>query len=213
MFLYVFCDHLIWGDKKVVSIAFYLFLYIDMRIDELRVLYDKIIAHLETAYMHLQVWRASSGLVEELHVHVTSWGMDQKMNQVANITTVDPQTLKIEPWDKAVLKDIEKSIYDAAIGLTPLNQGDYILIKVPPLTQERRKELTKVVAKDGEDAKIALRNKRHDARKALEVAYKNDEISENIKKGEENKIDELTKKFNDEVDRMVKAKSEEVMTI
>jgi ribosome recycling factor len=93
-----------------------------MTTNELKTACDKVIAHLETAYMHLQLGRASSGLVEELHVHVESRGMDQKMNQVANITTIDSQTLKIEPWDKAVLKDIEKSIYDANIGLTPQNQ-------------------------------------------------------------------------------------------
>ena len=74
--------------------------------------------------------------------------MDQSMNQIANISTIDPQTLKIEPWDKKVLPDIEKAIYDANIGLAPQNQGDYILVKVPQLTQERRQEMSKVVTRE-----------------------------------------------------------------
>ena len=140
--------------------------------------------------------------------------MDQKMNQVANITTMDPQTLKIEPWDKSTLADIEKAIYNSpGLGLTPLNQGDYILIKVPPLTKERRQEITKLVSSDGEDAKIAIRNHRHDARKTLDLGLKAEEISENEKNSKEKQIDEISKKYNEEIDRMVKAKSEEIMKV
>lgn len=184
-----------------------------MNLQELTKACDKVIAHLENTFVHLQLWRASSGLVEELHVHVESRGMDQKMNQIANITTIDAQTIKIEPWDKAVLKDIEKSVRNSQLWLNPLNQGEYVMIKVPPLTTERRAELSKVVAKDGEDAKVALRNKRHDARKHLDLQLKAEEISKDHKTGQENKIDDLVKKYNDEVDRMVKAKSEEVMKV
>lgn len=87
------------------------------------------------------------------------------------------------------------------------------MIKVPPLTEERRRELTKIVSSDGEDAKIAIRNHRHDARKTLDNAMKNEEISENEKNSSEKKIDELTKEYNDKIDHMVKAKSEEIMKI
>jgi len=174
---------------------------------------DKTITHLEDVYMRLQLGRASSGLVSEIHVHVSSRGMDQSMSQIANISTIDPQTLKIEPWDKKVLQDIEKAIYDANIGLSPQNQGDYILVKVPQLTEERRKEMVKVVARDGEDAKITIRNHRHDARKTLDLQLKAEEISKDAKTGKEKEIDEITKKYNDEIDRMIKAKSEEVMKI
>ncbi len=174
---------------------------------------DKILEHLWNSFKHLQLWRASTWLVEEIHVHVASRGMDQKLNQVANIGITDPQTLKIEPWDKSILADIEKAIYDADIGLTPLNQWDYLMIKIPPMTKERRADMTKVVGKDGEDAKIAVRNKRHDARKSAEVQFKAEGISENIRHSIENKVDEHSKKINDQIDAMVKAKSEEVMTI
>lgn len=180
---------------------------------ELRTACEKIVTHLEQAFMRIQMGRASSGLVEEVHVHVSSRWMDQKMNQVANIGTIDAQTLKIEPWDRSIMADIEKAIYDADIGLTPQNQGDYLLIKVPALTQERRKEVVKIVHSDGEDAKIALRNKRHDARKDAEMAFKNDEISEDERKGHENKIDEIIKEYNEKVESLVKAKSEDVMKL
>ena len=184
-----------------------------LTIQELKPACDKIIAHLEQAFMRLSLWRASTWLVEEMHVHVTSRWMDHKLNQIANISTMDAQTIKIEPRDKAVLKDIEKAIYDANLWFTPQNQGDYIMIKVPPLTTERRKELTKVVSADGEDAKIAIRNKRHDARKHLDHQFADEEISENEKNAGYNQIDEITKKYNEEVERMVKAKSEEVMAV
>lgn len=173
----------------------------------------KIILHLETSFKHLQLWRASTWLVEEIHVHVTSRGMDQKMNQVANIVIVDSQALKIEPRDKTILSDIEKAVYDANIWLTPQNQWDYLLINIPPLTTDRRKELTKVVSTDGEDAKIAIRNKRHDARKQCEIQHKAEEISENTKHSIEKQVDEIAKQYNDQIDQMVKAKSEEVMKV
>lgn len=184
-----------------------------MQVNELKESCKKIIAHLEHSFMHLQLWRASSWLFEEIHVYVTSWGMDQKMNQVANITTLDPQTIKIEPWDKSTLADIEKAIYDSNLWFTPQNQWDYIMVIIPPLTQERRKELTKVVAKDWEDAKIALRNKRHDARKTVENQLKAEEISENEKWSTDNAIDDIVKSYNDIIDTMVKEKIEEVMKV
>ena len=139
--------------------------------------------------------------------------MDQKLNQVANIGIIDPQTLKVEPWDKAVLADVEKAIYDANIWLTPQNQWDYLMVKVPPMTTERRAEMSKVVSRDGEDAKIAVRNKRHDARKHAEVQFKAEDISENTRRSIENKVDEYSKKINDQIDAMVKGKSEEVMKV
>lgn len=184
-----------------------------MDINQFKNACEKTLDHLEQSFMRLQLGRASSGLVEEMHVHIHSWGMDQKLNQVASINTIDSQTLKIEPWDKSILKDIEKAIYDANIGFTPLNQWDYILIKVPPLTQERRVEVTKIVSRDGEDAKVAIRNHRHDARKAVENQFKNDEISENEKWASEKQIDEIAKKYSDQIDAMAKAKSEEVMKL
>lgn len=174
---------------------------------------NKIIAHLQGSFKRLQLWRASTGLVDDIHVYVESWGQHQKMNQIANISTLDAQTLKIEPWDKSVLSDIEKAVYDADIWLTPQNQGDYVMIKVPQLNEERRKELTKIVSRDWEDAKIALRNKRHDVRKEVEKAFDDDEISENEKNAKENTIDDIIKEYNAKVDELVTSKKDDVMKI
>ncbi len=184
-----------------------------MDINQLKQSCEKTLAHLEQSFMRLQMWRASTGLVEEMHVHINARGMDQKMNQVASISTMDAQTLRIEPRDKSILKDIEKAIYDANVWLTPLNQWDYIMIKVPPLTQERRTEITKVVSRDAEDAKVAIRNHRHDARKHVENQFKNDELSENEKGSLEKQIDEVAKKYTDEIEQLAKTKSEEVMKL
>lgn len=174
---------------------------------------QKTLKHLEQSFGRLSLWRASTGLIDEVHVFVTSWNMSQKMNQVWNISMIDPQTLKVEPWDKKVLADIEKAIYDADLWLTPQNQWDYIMIKVPPLTTERRKDLTKVVSREGEDAKVGIRNHRHDARKKIDHLLSDELISKNEKENAYKEIDEIAKEYNDSIDSHVKAKSAEVMKV
>lgn len=174
---------------------------------------QKTLKHLEEVFGRLSLWRASSWLIEDVHVFVTSWNMSQKMNQVGNITTMDAQTLKVEPWDKKVLADIEKAIYDANLWLTPQNQGDYIMIKIPPLTTERRKELAKVVSREWEEAKVWVRNHRHDARKKVDTMLAEETISKNEKENAYQEIDAIAKEYNDMIDSHVKAKSEEVMKV
>lgn len=126
---------------------------------------------------------------------------------------MDSQTIKIEPYSKNELKVIEKGIIDSDLGFNPLNQGDYIMIKIPALTTERRQELSKIVHKEGEEAKVALRNLRHESRNALDKQFKAKEISENEKDATEKNIDDLTKKYNEKIDELVKTKSEEVMKV
>lgn len=184
-----------------------------MNFAELKDACEKTLDHLVDSFRTIQLGRASTGLVENIDVYVHSWGMTQKINQVANITIMDAQTIKIEPWDKKTVSDIEKWIYDAWLGFSPLNHGEYILIKVPPLTQERRKDMTKIVAKDGEEAKIALRNHRHESLRLLKTQFEAKEISETDKDIQEKNIDELIKAYNVRIDEMVKTKSEEIMTI
>lgn len=108
---------------------------------------EKVLQHLQNEFSTLQIGRASTGLVENIDVFIPSYGMTQKLPQLGNVSLMDSQTIKIEAWDKSTYSSIEKAIYDANIGLTPQNQGEYIMIKIPPLTTERRKELTKLVAK------------------------------------------------------------------
>lgn len=174
---------------------------------------EKIIKHLEQEFSQLQIWRASTWLLESVEVFIPTWGMKQKINQLANIWIMDAQTIKIEPWDKSILSHIEKWIYDAWLWLTPINQWHNLLIQVPPLTQERRKELAKLVNKMWEDAKVAVRNCRHDAIKEIKKSFEDKSISEDEKKNNESEIDELTKKHTTKIESETKNKSNEIMTI
>ena len=174
---------------------------------------DQIIAHLREAFAHLQLGRASTGLVEHMQIYVPSRGTTTPLNGLASVSLLDAQTIKIEPYSKGELKAIEKSILESDMWFNPLNQGDYIMIKIPALTTERRKELTKVVDKEGEEAKIALRNIRHEIRNDIEKQFKAKEVSENEKDALEKQIDEVTKKYNDQIEELGKVKSEEIMTV
>lgn len=139
--------------------------------------------------------------------------MTQKLPQLGNISLMDSQTIRIEAWDKSTYSSIEKAIYDANIGLTPQNQGEYIMIKIPPLTTERRKELTKIVAKMGEECKIRLRNVRHEGMDEIKKEFNEKTISEDQKKAYEGEIDDLTKEYATKVDNAVKVKSEDIMKV
>lgn len=172
---------------------------------------DKAISHLDLELKSLQLGKASAGLVENVNVNA-SYGM-MKIPQVAHVTVMDAQTIKIEPWDKGENKNIEKAIYDADLGITPKNEGEYVLVSIPPLTEERRREVAKQVKAMGEDIKAQVRRIRQDAQKASKTLLENKEISEDEHKGNENKVDDITKNANTKIDDMVKSKSEELMKI
>jgi ribosome recycling factor len=174
---------------------------------------EKIILYLESEFAALQLGRASTWLVESIDIFVPAWGMKQKLNQTANISILDAQTLKIDPWDKSTIWAIEKWIYDANIWLTPVNMWDHIMLKIPLLTMERRKDLTKLVTKMWEESKISCRNIRHDAMKDIKIAFDEKEISEDEKKNQEKQVDEIIKEYNTKIDQKVKHKSTEIVTI
>ncbi len=174
---------------------------------------DKVISHLENELWQLQVGRASTSMVDWINVYIPSWWIEQKLNQIANNSILDAQTIKIQPWDKSTISSIEKAIYDSWLWLTPINQWDHILINIPALTWERRKELTKVVSKMWEDAKVSLRNIRHDFIKSIKQEFEDKTISEDEKKQKEDKVDEITKEYTKNIDDHVKFKSDEIMTI
>ncbi len=171
------------------------------------------IHHLEEELKHLQIGRASTWLVEWVDVFVPQYWITQKLNQLANISILDSQTLKIEPWDKSTISAIEKSIRDANLWFNPLNQGDYLLIKIPPLTEERRKELTKIVDKMWEETKIAIRNIRHERRNKVKQLFEEKQISEDEKKNLDQEIDKIVKEFNEKVDKICSSKKEEIMKV
>lgn len=144
-------------------------------------------------------------------VKVEVYGQFVPLNQAANITAADATMLVITPFDPANIKAISEAIRnDQSLGLNPSDDGRIVRVPIPPLTEERRKEIVKQASGKVEEAKVALRNIREDARKAIKSA---DELGEDVKKRAEKEIDDLTKKFSDKIDAEFKAKSEEIMTL
>ena len=132
---------------------------------------------------------------------------------MGQISLLDPQTIKIESWDKSVLPHIEKAIYDSNLGFTPVNQGDWIMIKIPPMTEERRKEIVKVVKKELEEAKIKVRNVRHDYLKNIKKDFDEKLITEDEKKRFEKELEDIVKQYNKKLEDMAKAKEEQIMKV
>ena len=135
------------------------------------------------------------------------------VNQVANITLVDARTLGVQPWEKNMVQKVERAIRDSDLGLNPATQGDLIRVPMPALTEERRKEMIKVVKNEGEGAKVAIRNLRRDANTHLKDAVKKSEISEDDERRAQDEIQKLTDKNIAEVDKMLAAKEAELMQI
>lgn len=172
---------------------------------------QKIVDYLATELTGVQIGRANKWLVEHIKVD-TSYGY-MPIGQIANISVVDAQTLKIEPRDKSSLPPTEKAIYDAATWLAPQNQWWYLLIKIPVLTTERREQLKKQVSKMAEECKARIRVARQDELKEVKKLFEEKIISEDEKKNKESDIDAITKKFNDSIDAMVKGKHDDITTI
>jgi ribosome recycling factor len=172
---------------------------------------DKAIQSLKGDLAKVRTGRASTALVEP--VHVDYYGSSSPLSQVGNVTTPDARTIQISPWDASMLGAIEKAILAANLGLTPQNDGKVIRISVPAMTEERRKEMVKLVKKMGEDSKVALRNQRRDANEEVKKQEKAKAMSED----EAKKVMEVIQKKTDEkvaeVDKVVVAKEKEIMTI
>jgi ribosome recycling factor len=159
----------------------------------------------------LRTGRASTGLVE--HLRVNYYGNDVPLSQVANIAIADARTLTITPWEKNMVGPVEKAIHASDLGLNPNTAGQLIRINLPPLTEERRKELSKHVSHEGENAKVAIRNIRRDAMHRVKELLKSKKITEDEESRAEDDIQKLTDRFVKEVDGVVKAKEEELMAV
>lgn len=155
--------------------------------------------------------RANPAVLDKITVEY--YGAPTPLNQVAAISTPDPRTLAIQPWDGSVLKAIEKAIQVSDLGINPQNDGKQIRLNFPPLTEERRKELIKGVSKTGEEAKVALRNIRRDALDKFNAAQKKSEITEDELHDSEDKMQKLTDKYVKEIDAMVSKKSKELAEV
>ncbi len=173
--------------------------------------FAKAVEHVQGEYGKLRIGRASSALVEDLQV--PAYGGNQPLKNVASIGVPDARTISISPWDKSIIAGIEKAIRDSDIGLAPNNNGQSILLNIPPLTEERRKELVKVVHKMSEDAHITVRNQRQEAMSKFKSMEKDDQISEDERTGAEKHLQEKVDEANAKVDELAKKKEEEVMKV
>jgi len=172
---------------------------------------EKTLTHLHNELAGLQVGRASAGLVENVQIEI--YGAIQPIKNVANIMVPDPKTLFIEPWDKANLKAIEKGILDSNLGLNPNNDGQRVILNIPPLTEERRTELTKLVGQFTEEARISVRRSREDLRKKVKQAREAEEIGEDDEAIFDKRLQEKIDGANDKIDEAGKRKEEEMMKI
>ena len=155
--------------------------------------------------------RAHTGILD--HVMVEYYGSPTALTQVANVTLIDARTIGVQPYEKKMASTIEKAIRDADLGLNPSAQGDMIRVPTPPLTEERRKEMVKLVKTEAEDAKIAVRNIRRDANEGLKKLLKDKAISEDDERRAQDDVQKLTDGFVKEIDRLVAEKEKEVLTV
>ena len=155
--------------------------------------------------------RAHTGILD--HVMVDYYGTPTPINQVANVTLIDARTIGVQPWEKPMVAKVEKAIRDAELGLNPATQGDLVRVPMPVLTEERRKEMIKVVKGEGENAKVAIRNLRRDANNGLKEAVKAKEISEDDERRAQDEIQKLTDKFVADVDKLLVEKEKELLAI
>jgi len=155
--------------------------------------------------------RAHTGILD--HVQVEYYGSPTALSQVANVTLIDARTIGVQPFEKKMIAVVEKAIREADLGLNPSTQGEIIRVPTPPLTEERRKEMVKLVKGEAEDAKIAIRNIRRDANESLKKLVKDKECSEDDERRAQDDIQKLTDKAVTDVDRQVVDKEKEILTV
>ena len=172
---------------------------------------EKALTSLERDFAKLRTGRASTALVDGIKADY--YGTPTPISQMASVAVPDSRTLTIQPWDKGGMAAVEKAILKSDLGLTPVNDGKIIRISIPPLTEERRKELVKVARKYSEETKVAVRNVRRDANDSLKRAEKEKEITEDALKRATDEVQKLTDRFVAEVDNRCQAKEKEIMDI
>ncbi|MDY3330801.1 MAG: ribosome recycling factor [Pelistega sp.] len=171
----------------------------------------KSIENLKGNLSKIRTGRAHAGILD--HVTVDYYGSQVPVGQVANVSVVDARTLNVQPWEKNMAGPIEKAIRESDLGLNPVALGESIRVPMPPLTEERRRDLTKVVRAEGEDGKVAVRNLRRDANDALKRLLKDKEISEDDDRRTQDVIQKMTDKFVAEIDKLVAEKEAEIMKV
>lgn len=172
---------------------------------------SRTIENFKTNLGKVRTGRAHTGLMD--HIQVDYYGNLTPLNQVANVTLVDSRTIGVQPWEKKMVAVVEKAIRESDLGLNPATSGDLIRVPMPALTEERRRELTKVVRHEGEDAKVAVRNIRRDANESLKKLVKDKAISEDDERRGQDDTQKLTDKYIAEIDKLLTQKESEIMTV
>jgi ribosome recycling factor len=172
---------------------------------------QKSLESLRNNLARIRTGRAHAGLLD--HVQVDYYGSMVPISQVANVTLVDARTIGVSPWEKKMAAVIDKAIRESGLGLNPTLLGELIRVPMPPLSEERRRELTKVVKGEGEDARVSVRNLRRDANTHLKELVKQKSISEDDERRGQDDIQKLTDRFVAEIDKMLSAKEQEIMTV
>jgi ribosome recycling factor len=171
----------------------------------------KSVEALKADLAKVRTGRAHTGLLD--HIRVDYYGQAVPLNQVANVTLVDARTIGIQPWEKKMAAVIEKAIRESDLGLNPASQGELIRVPMPALTEERRKELTKVVRHEGENARVAIRNLRRDANTHLKEMLKKHELPEDQERRAQDDVQKLTDRYIAEVDKLLQQKEADLMHV
>ena len=168
---------------------------------------DESVKYLEKELLNIRAGKANPNMLSSIKVEY--YGVLTPLNQISNINTPDSQTISIQPWEKDKLQDIEKAIIDSNLGFNPMNNGESILINIPPLTQERRIELVKLAKSEAENAKVSVRNSRKDANNEIRKS----EFSEDIRSNYELDIQEITDKYVKKIDSIFSSKEAEILKV
>jgi len=172
---------------------------------------DNTLALLKQSLQKVRTGRATPGLLDT--VEVEYYGSMLPVSQVANVSLLDARTIGVSPWEKDMAPKIEKAIRDSDLGLNPASQGELIRVPMPPMTEERRRELTKVVRGEGEHAKVAVRNLRRDANEAFKRLVKDKAISEDEERRAQDDIQKLTDRHIAEIDQIIAGKEQDIMAV
>lgn len=181
---------------------------IDMIIDMSKESMDKSIQRLEKNLLKIRAGRANPTMLDS--VRVEYYGSQSPLSQVSNINTPDARTLSVQPWEKTLIPEIEKAIINSGLGLNPQNNGEVVIINIPPLTEERRKDLVKNARAEGEESKISIRSARKDANDEIKAL---DGISEDFIKDAETRVQNLTDDYSKKVDSIISKKEEEILQV
>jgi len=159
----------------------------------------------------IRTGRAHTGLLD--HIHVDYYGTSMPLSQVANVTLADPRTIGVQPWEKKMIPVVEKAIRDADLGLNPATQGDVVRVPMPALTEERRRDLIKVVRHEAENARVAIRNVRREANEHLKKLLKEHKVAEDDERHAQTDVQKLTDRFIAEVDKQLATKEADLMAV